>query len=119
MKRFGGFVVLLCAALQGWALGLSWPADGGIVADTTIQVSFNGGVTPYTLTVLGFNPRSADNVLQVFTGQTGDSIQWLVSVPNGYVRFNVTDAGGGTVVSYWQIVYECCFYFNFSKPTAP
>lgn len=34
MKRFGGFVVLLCAALQGWALGLSWPADGGIVGES-------------------------------------------------------------------------------------
>lgn len=31
MKRFGLLVVVLCAVLQGWALGLSWPADGGIV----------------------------------------------------------------------------------------
>lgn len=27
-----------------------------------------------------------------------------MSVPDGYVRFNVTDAGGGTIVSYWQTV---------------
>ncbi|KAF8603260.1 hypothetical protein BDV93DRAFT_556606, partial [Ceratobasidium sp. AG-I] len=105
MKRFGRLVVLFCAVLQGWALSLSWPADGGIVADTTIQVSFSGGVTPYTLTVLGFVSGNADSQLQVFTNQMGDSIQWLVSVPDGFVRFNVTDAGGGTVVSYWQTVH--------------
>ncbi|KAF8603258.1 hypothetical protein BDV93DRAFT_523339 [Ceratobasidium sp. AG-I] len=105
MKQFGTLVILLSVVLQGWALSLSWPADGYIFSNTTIQVSFSGGVAPYTLVVLGLVPGGADGQLQVFTNQTGDSVQWRVSVPDGFVRFNVTDANGGTLASYWQSVY--------------
>ncbi|QRV95563.1 hypothetical protein RhiJN_23581 [Ceratobasidium sp. AG-Ba] len=90
---------------QAWGLGLSWPADGGIISSKTIQISFDGGTAPYTLTVLGFNPRNADTQLDQFTNQLGPNVQWPVSVSDGYVRFNVTDATGGSIISYWQIVY--------------
>ncbi|KAG8685781.1 hypothetical protein FRC08_012918 [Ceratobasidium sp. 394] len=99
------FLGLLYSISRVWAIGLSWPGDGGIIAGQTIQISFDGGAAPYTLTVLGFNPKNADNVLQVFPGQQGPNVQWKVSVPDGYVRFNVTDSGGASIISYWQIVY--------------
>ncbi|KAG8720059.1 hypothetical protein FRC09_010152 [Ceratobasidium sp. 395] len=105
MKFVARFVGLLCFALQAWGIGLSWPGDGGIVSGQTIQISFDGGTAPYTLTVLGFNPRNADNNLQTFSGQAGPNVQWRVSVPDGFVRFNVTDSVGATIMSFWQIVY--------------
>ncbi|QRV95564.1 transmembrane protein [Ceratobasidium sp. AG-Ba] len=84
---------------------MSWPGDGGIIAGETIQISFSGGQAPYILTVLGFNPRNTDNQLAQFTNQQGPHVQWLVNAPNGYIRFNATDATGSTIMSYWQTVY--------------
>lgn len=97
--------LLSCFIQRVWALSLSWPADGAIISHTSILIGFGGGLSPYTVTVLRFNGSDAGIPLQTFAGLTGDSIEWDVSVPGGFVRFSCTDTRGTIVTSDWQTVY--------------